>query len=287
MKIAITGSSGFTGRALVSRLQQEPVELQCIDIADGTDIADEHGLQHIQPFDILVHLASRTFVPDSYRDPHAFFRTNVTGTLNMLELCRVFKARMIFASSYVYGHPQYLPVDEAHPVSAFNPYAQTKILGEQLCESYYRFFRVPVTIFRPFNLYGPGQNGSFLIPEILRQAHTGKIVLKDAAPRRDFLHVRDLVEAYVKAIQSGNPGFEIFNLGAGISCSVDELVQLIAGFMPAPVTVQYLNQPRENEVPDTVAGIAKARDLLGWQPLISLDQGLREMISRPGDGASG
>jgi len=150
----------------------------------------------------------------------------------MLELCRINHAKMIFFSSYVYGHPQYQPIDENHPIQAFNPYSQTKVICESLCEGYNRDFKVPVIIFRPFNIYGTGQNPDFLIPTIIQQAKSGKIVIKDDRPKRDYIHVEDIVKAIVAAIEAGNTDNSIktYNLGTGESYSVKEIADIVCTF---------------------------------------------------------
>jgi UDP-glucose 4-epimerase len=205
MKIAISGSEGFIGQALKSKLSLNiNTELICIDIKNGDDLSYKKILDRIKEFDVFVHLAALSFVPDSYTKPHTFFDINFNTTLNALELCRKYKAKMIFLSSYVYGKPHYLPIDEKHPINAFNPYAQTKIIGEKLCESYNKDFNVPCFILRPFNIYGPRQNSLFLLPSILEQIKAGqkKILLNDPTPRRDFVNIYDVIEAmnYVSTI---------------------------------------------------------------------------------------
>jgi len=146
LKVAITGSRGFVGRAIVNRLKDLEVGLIEIDFELGYDMTDWNSLSNIVHFDVLIHLAAKTYVPDSFKNPESFYKTNVIGTLNALELCRKYKAKMIYTSSYVYGNPQYLPIDETHLVNAFNPYAQSKLLGEDLCKAYYRDFDVPSDI---------------------------------------------------------------------------------------------------------------------------------------------
>ena len=161
MKILITGFSGFIGKYLIELLKQTTHELILLDISNGFDICDWEQIKHFVGLDAIIHLANLSFVPASYEQPKKFYESNYLSTLNMLELCRINHAKMIFFSSYVYGHPQYQPIDENHPIQAFNPYAQTKVICESLCEGYNRDFHIPVTIFRPFNIYGKGQNPDF------------------------------------------------------------------------------------------------------------------------------
>lgn len=279
MKVLVTGFSGFIGTYLLEKLNQTNYELELMDIADGVDICDWEQVKHVENVDVVVHLANLSFVPASYDDPKRFYTTNYLSTLNMLELCRANNAKMIFFSSYVYGHPQYQPIDENHPVQAFNPYAQTKVICESLCEGYNRDFKVPVTIFRPFNIYGTGQNPDFLIPSIIQQARNGKIVVKDDRPKRDYIHVEDIVRAVIKAIEKvDDDKLNVYNLGTGISYSVKEIVDIVRSIFSSEIEYLCTNEFRPNDVMDTIADISKIKVELNWQPAISIQDGLREMI---------
>lgn len=279
MKIIVTGFSGFIGLYLTKRLQQNNHELILLDISGGVDICDWDQVRRFENIDLIIHLANLSFVPASYSDPQKFYNTNFSGTLNMLELCRLNNARMIFFSSYVYGHPQYQPIDECHPVQAFNPYAQTKVICESLCDGYNRDFDVPVTVFRPFNIYGKGQHPDFLIPTIIRQAFEGKIEIKDDRPKRDYIHVEDVIEAVLIAAEKKQQGYRVYNLGSGISYSVRQLVDMVSGLFDHRIDYNCKNEYRPNEVMDTVADIKKIREELGWSPRISMEEGIKKIIN--------
>ena len=278
MKIAITGSSGFVGKHLVARFLQLGHDVLPLDIVNGVDITDINSLINIGSFDVLVHLAARTFVPDSFKNSQSFYYTNIVGTINALELCKIHNAKMIFASSYIYGNPKYLPVDEKHPICAHNPYAQTKIIGEEICTAYARDFNVPVIILRPFNIYGPDQNCHFLIPKMVKQAQTGHIKLADPEPKRDFVYIDDVINAYVKSVEYLPNGAEIFNIGSGISYSISEITALINAAMSKDVGASFTGEKRPNEVLETVADISKAQEKLGWVPNILLMHGIKKMV---------
>lgn len=280
MKILITGYSGFIGGYLHKRLQNSEHELCLVDIANGVDICDWQQVKVYENVDVVVHLANLSFVPASYENPKKFYETNYLSTLNMLELCRISNARMIFFSSYVYGHPEYQPIDENHPVQAFNPYAQTKVICESLCQGYNRDFKVPVTIFRPFNIYGTGQNPDFLIPSIIQQAKNGKIIVNDDRPKRDYIHVTDVVEAIVAAIETIQVTKEMhtYNLGTGVSYSVREIVDIVRSFFNTEIDYLCTNEFRPNDVMDTIADISKIKSELCWSPGISIQDGLKKML---------
>lgn len=281
MKILITGHSGFIGSYLQKKLEKTEHELILVDIANGTNICDWQQVKQYEGMDVIVHLANLSFVPASYEQPKKFYETNYLSTLNMLELCRLNNANMVFFSSYIYGHPQYQPIDENHPTQAFNPYAQTKVICESLCEGYNRDFKVPITIFRPFNIYGTGQNPDFLIPSIIQQAKTGKIVIKDDRPKRDYIHVEDIVNAIITAIETENTDKSIqkFNLGSGVSYSVKEIVDMVRGLFDTEIEYICTHEIRPNDVMDTIADISKIQNELHWKPSISILEGLTKMVT--------
>ncbi len=280
MKILVTGFSGFIGKHLLERLNQTNHELILMDLANGFDICDWEQVKQVENVDFIVHLANLSFIPASYEQPKRFYETNYLSTLNMLELCRINNAKMIFFSSYVYGHPQYQPIDENHPIQAYNPYSQTKVICESLCEGYNRDFKVPITIFRPFNIYGKGQNPDFLIPTIIQQVQSGKIVIKDDRPKRDYIYIEDVIDAIITVIESKNENnfLKKYNLGSGISYSVKEIVDIVRGFFDTEIEYLCSNERRPNEVMDTIADISKIKSELNWQPKISIQEGLKKMI---------
>lgn len=280
MKVLITGYAGFIGSYLQKRLENSTHELVLADISNGINICDWQQVNKIEAVDIVVHLANLTFVPASYDDPKKFYETNYLSTLNMLEFCRINKSRLIFFSSYVYGQPQYQPVDEKHPIQAFNPYAQTKVICESLCEGYNRDFKVPITIFRPFNIYGTGQNPDFLIPSIIAQARNAKITIKDDRPKRDYIHILDIVEAVVAAIEATEITVDIpiYNLGTGQSYSVKEIVDIVRDLFNSEIDYFCAHEFRQNEVLDTIADISKIKKGLNWSPKITIREGLKRMI---------
>jgi nucleoside-diphosphate-sugar epimerase len=276
--VAVTGSSGFLGNKLVDSLLERGHQVISIDISNGIDIMEWEKFKNIEYFDVLVHLAAMSFVPLSYEKPREFYSLNINGVINGLELCRIYGAKFIFASSYVYGNPRYLPIDEDHPVEGFNPYAETKLIGEHICENYFKYFKVRSIILRPFNIYGLGQNGQYLIPIILEQAKTGAIKLLDPHPKRDFVYVDDVVNAFRIAVENNDVKHDRFNVGYGVSHSVNDVVEVVNKLYDNSLKVEYDNEQRKNEVLDTIADISKIKSSLNWTPETSLFKGLRRMI---------
>jgi nucleoside-diphosphate-sugar epimerase len=278
-RILVTGSSGFVGARVCKKLEQIGARPLAMDLKEGDDITDRACFARFPEADLCFHLASVAFVPFSWENPGQTYEVNVLGTLNVLEFCRRTGAGIVFASSYLYGKPRYLPIDEKHPLQPTNPYAGSKAMGEQLCEAYQRDFGVSCVILRVFNLYGQGQDGRFLIPEIISQIRTKDVItLRDLTPRRDLLHVDDAADAYLRAGEYEGADFEVFNIGYGESYSVREIAEKLVRLSGSHKEITSLNQERRGEISDTVADISKARRLLGWKPRIGIDEGLENTL---------
>ena len=277
-RLLVTGASGFIGVPLVRALEADH-EIKALRRADG-DIAVPETLARIGKVDHVFHLAGRSFVPDSWRDPTGFVNTNVAGTTAVLDFCKQAGASITFVSAYVYGQPDHLPIDETHPVRPNNPYAMSKYLAEQVCGFYASQFGVRVTIVRPFNIYGPRQADHFLIPTVVRQLKQGgPIRVLDLAPRRDYLYVDDLVNLLVRTLSPAEAGATVVNAGSGSSISVGELVDTLQSVAGTSLEVLSENKPRHEELSDVRADVSKARDCFGWVPRTSLEDGLQRLLT--------
>ena len=278
MRIVVAGSDGFVGQYVCRLLEEAGHSIIKIDLNLGYDLSDNAIVEKIGPIDYFIHLANLVFVPGSYQEPERYYRINYLTTLNALEICRKYDARLIYASSYIYGQPQYLPVDEDHPLCPFNPYAQTKAICEKLCEGYDRDFKVKVSILRPFNIYGVGQKGMLLIPEIIGQLKEGKkqIQLKAATPRRDYVNVKDVAKAFVACVQD-NSDYGVYNVCTGESISVKEITEIINKHLKKKVEFLFSESDRPNEVDET-KGSCKKLEKLGWGPSMSFEEGIIEIL---------
>ena len=288
MNTLVTGSEGFIGKQLVSSLKEKEASVEEIDIKKGIDLTNWGQLydfiKTMPHIDVLFHLAAIVFIPYSFKNPRTTYTTNMMGTLNMLEIARTLDIKkFVFASTYVYGWPQYLPIDENHPIQAISPYNQSKILGEELCNGYHNDYGLKCIILRPFNIYGTGQNKDFLIPSIIAQLPSKKITLENPKPMRDYVYIDDIVSAYIKAATYDVKGVEIFNIGAGVSYSVKEIAdKIISLSQNKEVTVSYTYKTRENEIMNIVADIQKAKEKMKWQPTIDIDGGLSKLLKEAG-----
>jgi UDP-glucose 4-epimerase len=279
-RVAVTGSNGFIGKKLVEHLIHAGNEVVEVSRQNGRDIYKWSTIKDIEKCDVIVHLAARTYVPDSFEEPREFHLQNIAMTGNAAELAHQWGAKMIYMSSYLYGSPLYTPIDEKHPVDPHNPYAHSKYLSELLCQSYAKDFKIPVVSLRLFNVYGPGQNSNFIIPNILNQVLAGEsVTLKDPRPRRDYIHINDVCSAILAAIEwESESNFEVFNLGTGVSTSVEELIALMQEISPSGFDCTFTNEYRPGEVLDATADIQKARNVLGWNPQVDLRTGLKSML---------
>lgn len=277
MRILVTGSKGFIGKNLVSQLKQNNHSV----IEFEGDILENSSYQKIHPLEIdhCFHLAARSFVPDSWKSPEEFIKTNVHGTEKILEFCRTKNTSMTFVSSYLYGAPKYLPIDENHPIQTSNPYALSKHLAEELCSFYSEHFKLKIAVIRPFNIYGPGQDERFLIPELISKFRgTNETVeVKDLTPKRDYVYISDVVDAMVSTLKLKD-NYVVLNIGGGYSLSVQEIVEKIKGLSGSSKEIKSRNEIRVNEIPDTVANISLAFGKMGWKPKVSFEEGISEVL---------
>ena len=274
--VLVTGASGFIGGHLASELERRGYALRTHSSTDG-DIAD--GALEFEGVGHVFHLAGLSFVPDSWNRTREYYRVNLLGTINVLEFCRRSDASLTMISTYVYGQPERLPIDEEHPVRAISPYSHTKILAEEATRYYAEQFRVRASIVRSFNTYGFGQSVQFLIPKLLAQAldrSRDEIIVADSRPRRDYLYISDLVEMLIATME--RHAYGTYNAGSGRSVSIDEILTVLwsLGLKPKPLRSEH--QPRAEEVFDVVADIGKAKRELGWAPRIGLREGLAAML---------
>jgi nucleoside-diphosphate-sugar epimerase len=280
-RVLVTGATGFIGTPLARALEKNH-QVKRLSRGSG-DIADPETLLHLESVDHVFHLAGRTFVPTSWEDPVGFLGTNVIGTSNVLALCRRVSAPLTFVSAYVYGKPEKLPVTEDATPRPNNPYALSKHLAEQLCQFGAQHDGLEVTVIRPFNIYGPGQAEHFLIPTIVRQMREGgPIKVMDVAPRRDYLHVDDLVDLLIATLSKRDKTYRVINAGSGESRSVREIVDIVQSVAGTTLPVVDEGQARYEEIDDVRADITLARQALGWSPRIPLRTGIERLLRDAG-----
>jgi len=278
-KILVTGASGFIGQSLIANLQQKNYQVLTFDSKDG-DISTFNLSQKYTSEKIyhIFHLASKTFVPDSWQNPLEFYETSILGTGQVLELCRHKNIPLTFVSAYLYGQPEKLPISEDDKVKSNNPYAHSKYLAEELCRFYSEYYDVKITIARPFNIYGKNQKDIFLIPYIIKQVLNDDVIkVKDLYPKRDYIYLEDLITGLIKTLNN-KKHFSIYNFGSGEELSVQEIIDIIQKVAGTNKEVISEKQVRQNEIMSVMADISKVKKELKWEPKYSFEQGLQEIL---------
>ena len=309
-KVLVTGAGGFIGSHLTERLVElgartrafvhynsmgtwgwldhSPLKAE-IEVIAG-DITDRDSVRKaVQGVDVVFHLAALIGIPYSYHAPVSYVRTNVEGTLNVLQAALEANVERVVhtSTSEVYGTAQYVPIDEQHPLQGQSPYSATKIGADKLAEAFYCSFGLPVVTLRPFNTYGPRQSARAVIPTIIAQYMVGDVVrLGNLHPTRDLSYVADTVEGFICAANSSKAIGQVVNVGSGQEISIGDLAHKIAALMGKSVKIKSEKErgrPEKSEVERLCASNDRARELLGWKPRYSLDEGLRLTIEWIGE----
>ena len=234
---------------------------------------------------VVFHLAALIGIPYSYRAAQSYIRTNIEGTLNVLQAARDLETERVVctSTSEVYGNAQYVPINEEHPLQAQSPYSASKIGADKIAESYFHSFGLPVSIVRPFNTYGPRQSTRAVIPTIVTQALSGfEVRVGTLSPTRDFNYVADTVEGFLCAASEPQAIGKTINFGSGVEISIGDLAKLIGRLLDKDLTLVPEEQrvrPDKSEVDRLCADSALAQQLLGWRSRVSLEEGLRLTIA--------
>ena len=261
--------------------KETAIEVVSGDIADGFAVA-----RAVEGCETVFHLAALIGIPYSYVAPAAYVNTNVIGTLNVLEACRRHDvSRLVhISSSEVYGTAQYVPIDESHPLVGQSPYSATKIAADQLADSYWRSFGLPVVTIRPFNTFGPRQSARAVIPTIISQALTQDVVrLGNLDPVRELNFVLDTAAGMMAAAEADAEQVvgQVINLGCGEGRSVREVVAAVEQVLGRDLVVkseQERVRPDRSEVMRLESDPTKAKDLMNWKPRYSFDDGLAQTV---------
>ena len=271
-KVLVTGSRGFIGKQVIKRLKKSEILTDLID-SKRIDLKNIEEVMKLNASDVVIHLGGKTTKGLEWDE---YFNNNVLGTLNILEYCITKKIKkMIFVSSYVYGNPKYLPIDEEHPIDPHNAYTKSKYLAEQLCEFYAKNSDLNIIILRPFNIFGKTLPDGFLISNLLKSIQTNeKITIVNKDSKRDFLHIDDFVDIVLK-IKDCDFKFEVFNVGSGKSYSFNEVVKKIEKISIKKLNLQY-EEDKESFIGEITADISKLNNKIKWVSKISFDEGLQK-----------
>jgi UDP-glucose 4-epimerase len=301
-EVVVTGGAGFIGSNLCRTLLKNGAKVTAYDnlysgkiefIEDlidkdlnfiQEDIRDQVALEEAtKNSEVIFHLAAQTSVPFSMDNPKEDCQINVVGTVNALEAARKADARVVFASSAaVYGNPEKRPTPETYQTHPVAFYGLTKLIGENYCRFYHENYGLEVVMFRIFNVYGPDCHGAIydFLNKLRNNPHKLE-VLGTGKQSRDFVFISDMVDALVKAATSPSAPGEVFNVGTGTTTSVAELAKMIVNILElADVDIYFTGgQAWAGDMDITLADNSKAINTLQWKPQVSLEEGLKKLIS--------
>ena len=305
-KVLVTGAGGFIGSHLVERLVELGAEVRAlvrytstghsgwlesspaksdveVVLGDIRDFDSVHGAMRDRS--IVFHLAALIGIPYSYRAAQSYVRTNIEGTLNVLQAARELATERVLctSTSEVYGTARSVPINEEHPLQGQSPYSASKIGADKIAESFYLSFGLPVSIVRPFNTYGPRQSTRAVIPTIIAQALSGDEVRVGAlSPTRDFNYVSDTVEGFLCTACQPQAIGRTINIGSGVEISIGDLASLIGRLLGKELVLvpeEKRVRPGNSEVERLCADATLAHELLRWHSRVRLEDGLRQTIA--------
>lgn len=306
-QVLVTGAGGFIGSHLTEALVEagakvrvfirynsrdgrgnlEDLELQVlkqIEIIAG-DLRDADVIDRsVKGCDTVFHLGALVGIPYSYKNPREVVETNVLGTFNILNSGREHEVNRIIttSTSEVYGSACYVPIDEMHPLQGQSPYSASKIGADKLAESFYSSFNLPVVTIRPFNCYGPRQSARAIIPTLITQALASEeIRLGNTETLRDFTFVTDTVEGFLAAAQTQEGIGKVFNVGSGREISIGQLANIIINTTKSTAKLvidESRVRPSRSEVTRLLADNRLAKETLGWEPQVTLEEGIKRTV---------
>jgi dTDP-glucose 4,6-dehydratase len=305
--VLVTGAGGFIGGHLVERLVREgarvralvrynsrnergtldwfePEVVRDVEVMLGELRDIESVNAAVADTEIVFHLGAMIAIPYSYVNPRDFFETNVLGSLNVAQAALAADVERVVqtSTSEVYGTARQVPITEDHPLEPGSPYAASKVGADKLMDAFHRSFRLPVTVLRPFNTYGPHQSARAIIPTIVSQALAGDVLrLGSLEPRRDLTYVSDTVNGFLAAATSTPAIGQTIQLGTEHDVSVGEIVEIVGELVGRELAVERDPErvrPEESEVMRLISSPARAKELMGWSPEVDLREGLRRTI---------
>jgi UDP-glucose 4-epimerase len=305
-KILVTGGAGFIGSHLGDRLVKEGYEVVVLDnffsgkienlkhhlgsgmfyLVKGDVRSSDNVKEAIRNVDAVFHLAAIVSVPLSIEKPLLVNDVNVGGTLNLLEASlKADVKRFIYtSSSAVYGEVNHLPIDERCPADPISPYAVSKLAAEYYCKVFYENYGLNTLCLRYFNVYGPRQaknSYSGVITLFIDRLKQRKppIIYGDGLQTRDFVHVRDIIEANMLALNFQQGFGEVINVGNGKPTTINQLAEVLLELSGRSELKPKYVAPRKGDIRNSCADISKAKTALGYEPKVTLKNGLRTLLT--------
>lgn len=276
MNVLVTGARGFIGRALTAELDRRGISW----VGFEGDILDAAAFDKYEACGVVVHLAGITRTGSSYAEQRHMVDVNIVGTLNASGFAQAGGRRLVFASTCCYGNPEVLPVPETEPIVYHEPYSFSKWMGERQLKFWGRNFGLDGVIMRIFNVYGPGQPERFLIPDMITKIAKGRLKLRNLTAVRDFIYIDDLARIMADAVEFPKAGMLTVNAGTGEGVSVGNVVDVFERILGRTLEIEDEGLPEF--VPKSIADVTLARRLYGWEPKVSLEQGVSRVLASHG-----
>jgi UDP-glucose 4-epimerase len=300
LRVLVTGGAGFIGSHLVKALLRAGHFVRVLDnfstgsmdnIVDVArdveivvgDVRDYSVVEKcVRGVDVVIHLAALIDVAESIERPDLYFEVNVIGTHNIAKACRGVNVLIFASSSSVYGDPLKIPIPEDHLLSPRSPYAASKAAGEALIQAFSSIYGYRPIILRIFNVYGPKQSRAYagVVIEFIRRVlrREPPIIYGDGEQTRDFIHISDVIDAIMKAM-SIERARGVFNIGSGKAVTINQLAKLILKTLNREDLKPVYAPPRPGDIKHSIADITKSRKILGFEPKISLEEGIKTLIN--------
>ena len=302
MKALVTGGGGFIGSNLARALLEQGHDVRVLDNFSTGNRANLEGLDveviegelrsyervhnAVRGTEVVFHLGALGSVPRSVQDPLTSSAVNVEGTLNVLLAARDENVRRVVysSSSSVYGPRRELPVTEDMPPDPISPYGVAKLAAERYCVSFSRVYEsFESVVVRYFNVFGPRQSPfsqyAAVIPLFVTAIAAGEpiTIYGDGEQRRDFTYVSNVVEGTIRAAEAAGASGRIFNVAASAPATVNQVAESIGAVLGKPVEKAFA-PPRVGDIRDSWADVTAAREVLGWEPTVGLEEGLRRTV---------
>lgn len=303
MRVLVTGGAGFIGSHLASRLLRDGHEVRVLDnfstgarsnltpLGDSIELVEgdiqsyERAHNAVQGCEVVFHQAALPSVPRSIQDPLTSHAVNVIGTLNILLASRDSGVRRVVyaSSSSIYGSNRTLPKQEDQAPMPIAPYAVAKLASEGFCRSFSEVYGLETVALRYFNVFGPGQDPlsqyAAVIPRFITALVEGEspVVYGDGEQSRDFTYIDNVIAANLLAADADGASGKTFNIACGDRISLNHLLEQLREIIGTDVQASHL-EPRPGDVKHSLADISRAREQLGYEPLVDFDTGLRRTV---------